>query len=174
MKTKLFSNILHTKDLLKIRKKLAKKKLVYCSGTFDLAHLGHAMYFEYCRNLGDTLIVNVGSDADIRRNKGPDKPILNQKIRVRTVSLFRAVDYCFIGPEFKEGQHPMAWLEDILRKLHPDIYVYVKNKNAKRDLPVIKDLARKYNTELIVTNKTFPAISTTKIIEKILTGQLAK
>src|SRR5258706_10814207 len=33
------------------------KRIVFTNGCFDLMHAGHVRYFEYCRQLGDVLIV---------------------------------------------------------------------------------------------------------------------
>lgn len=156
--------IIKQKDLSKIRKRHKDQKIVYCSGSFDLPHIGHALYFKFCKDQGDILIVNIGPDKDIRRNKGADRPIINQKMRLATISFFKPVDYCFIGQEFKDGKNPFANLESVLKKLRPDIYVI--NKDSKSQIPLLKTMARKYNFKLIISSRKHP-LSTTEIIQKI-------
>jgi len=156
--------IINEKDLPKIREKHKHQKIVYCSGSFDLVHIGHVLHFEFCKKQGDILVVNIGSDKDIQRNKGIGRPILNQKIRLETVSLLKPVDYCFVGQEFKDGQSPFANLESVLKSLRPDIYVI--NKDSKSLIPLSKTMAQKYKFKLVISNRKHP-ISTTEIIQKI-------
>src|SRR3989338_1824789 len=70
--------ILKRKNLPSIRKKHKDQKIVYCDGAFDLVHVGHVLFFEDCKQYGDILVVGLGSDALIKKNKGKDRPILNE------------------------------------------------------------------------------------------------
>jgi len=47
-----------------------QKTIVLVTGGFDPLHSGHIAYFEEARQLGDTLIVGLNSDAWLRRKKG--------------------------------------------------------------------------------------------------------
>ena len=48
--------------------KLQGLSVVFCSGSFDLLHSGHAWFLASCKNLGGSLVVAVGSDAMIRQS----------------------------------------------------------------------------------------------------------
>ena len=37
--------------------------VIYTVGTFDLLHVGHLALLEYCKTLGSTVAVGVGSDS---------------------------------------------------------------------------------------------------------------
>jgi len=153
-------------ELKKIRRENSDKKIVFCSGTFDLTHAGHVLFFEDSRKVGDLLVVTVGSDAMIKKNKGDKRPILNEHLRLKLVSSLKPVDYCLL--EMKTKDHPLQHLEYTFKDLRPDIYVI--NQDAF-DIPFRKKLAKKYKIKLVVLNRWCPPeydnISTTKIIEKI-------
>lgn len=162
--------IISHKDLSKIRKKHKYKKIVYCSGAFDLPHIGHILYLEHCKRFGDILVVNVATDKMIKKNKDPRRPILDEKIRLKTISLLGAVDYCFLPKDPPFGKPQLYQLKPILKDLRPDTYII--NDDSLSIVPEIRDLCRKHDIKLIVAKRKFPAsfkdISTSKIIEIIV------
>ncbi len=88
--------IVTLKDLAGIRKKHKHERLVYVSGTFDLTHVGHVLFFEDAKKQGDVLFVAVGDDATIRSYKGAERPVLNQHVRLKTVDAFKPVDFAMM------------------------------------------------------------------------------
>lgn len=156
-------------DLEKIRKRFRDKTIVYCSGSFDLPHLGHILHLNYCKKLGDILVVNVGPDSDIKKNKGGGRPILSQKIRLKTLDFLKPVDFVFLGKAFKDGEHPFFHLAEVLKKLAPDLYVI--NRDSGHIIPQIRKVARQFKIKLVVAGRKFPKefrdVSTTKIVKKI-------
>jgi len=155
--------ISHNK-LKEIRNRLRNKKIVLCGGSFDLPHLGHALHLLYCKKLGDILVVIIKPDKDVKRIKGNQRPILGQDIRLKTISLFKPVDYCFLGKEFQENEHSMSTLPEVLKELSPDIYVV--NRDSEDILPYIKEVTLKHKIQLKIANRHHP-LSSTKIIQKI-------
>lgn len=159
--------VLNLEDLPKIRENYKNKKIVFCSGTFDLTHVGHILFFEDCKKLGDTLVVGVGGDSITRKRKGSKLPILNEKIRIKTVNSFKQVDYTLIDYLSNET-NKLIFLDVVFEKLHPDVYVI--NKDAF-DIEYRKNLCEKFGVELKILKrecpKEFDEISTSKIIEKI-------
>src|SRR3989338_6789238 len=161
--------IIKLKDLPKIRRWHPDKKIVFCSGVFDLTHAGHVLFFEDCKRLGDILVVAVGRDVDVRKYKGKDHPILSQNIRLKMVDSLKTVDYCLWGCSIKKGDMIMP-MRPMLIGLQPNIYDI--NEDAF-DISTRKRLVRScsYGTKLIVCKRTCPSefdgISTTKIVEKI-------
>ncbi|HVC91714.1 MAG TPA: D-glycero-beta-D-manno-heptose 1-phosphate adenylyltransferase [Acidobacteriaceae bacterium] len=69
------------------------KKLVFTNGCFDILHRGHVTYLTFARNQGDALVVGVNTDASVRANKGPDRPINSEQDRAFVLGSLRAVDF---------------------------------------------------------------------------------
>lgn len=86
------------------------KKLVFTNGCFDILHRGHVTYMEFARNQGDALVVGLNSDASVRRNKGPNRPINSEQDRAYVLGSLRAVDYVVIFDE----QEPKELIAQIL------------------------------------------------------------
>lgn len=91
------------------------KKVVFTNGCFDILHLGHVTYLSYARQLGDLLVVGVNSDASVKRNKGPKRPIVSQEDRAALLLALRCVDYVV----FFDEDTPLR----LITELVPDILV---------------------------------------------------
>jgi rfaE bifunctional protein nucleotidyltransferase chain/domain len=103
-----------TKLAKKIRYLKTKgKRIVHCHGCFDLMHPGHIKYFQAARRMGDCLVVTV--TPDIYVDKGPGRPVFNQKLRAESIAALECVDYVAIN------KWPTA--EETIRLLRPDFYV---------------------------------------------------
>ena len=103
--------------------KSKNKRIVLCHGCFDLMHPGHIKHFQSAKNMGDVLVVTV--TPDIYVDKGPDRPVFNEKLRAECISALECVDYVAIN------QWPTA--EETLRLLRPDIYVKGQEFENKDD-----------------------------------------
>lgn len=64
-------------------------KTVLTIGTFDVPHMGHALFLRECAQYGDHLVVGVNSDAFVERYKGAS-PLFTQSERTELV---RALGY---------------------------------------------------------------------------------
>jgi len=93
--------------------KAGGKRIVLCHGCFDLMHPGHIKYFQAAKKMGDTLIVTLTPDAYV--DKGPGRPVFDEKLRAESIAALECVDYVSIN------KWPTA--EETLRLLRPDIYV---------------------------------------------------
>lgn len=89
------------------------KVIVHCHGCFDLMHPGHIKYFQAAKKMGDILIVTVTPDKYI--DKGPGRPVFNQKLRAESIAALGCVDYVAVN------EWPTA--EETLKLFRPDIYV---------------------------------------------------
>jgi rfaE bifunctional protein nucleotidyltransferase chain/domain len=89
------------------------KRIVHCHGVFDLMHPGHVRHFEAARAEGDVLIVTVTPDRFV--NKGPGRPVFNERLRSESVAALGSVAFVAIT------ESPSA--EDVIRRLHPSVYV---------------------------------------------------
>lgn len=155
-------------DLPAIRRKHKNKKIVFCSGVFDLTHAGHALFLKKCKEAGDVLVVAVGEDTSLRDlGKGKGRPVLNEHIRITMVDSLKPVDYTLIGLRPKNS-NPLSFMEHMFARLRPDIYVI--NSDAF-DIPHRKYLSKKYGMKIKIFKRTCPKsfehISTTGIIKKI-------
>ncbi len=105
------------RSLLPERERLRRegKQLVFTNGCFDLLHPGHLGLLEAARQLGDALVVAINTDASVRGNKGPGRPILPQAERAEVLDGLESVDYVTL---FDEAT-PLA----IIIGLQPDVLV---------------------------------------------------
>ncbi len=88
------------------------KKVVLCHGVFDLLHPGHILHFEAAKKQGDVLVVTLTKDQFV--NKGPGRPVYNQRLRAESIASLGCVDYVALN----EG--PIA--VDLIKKIKPDVY----------------------------------------------------
>jgi len=154
-------------DLMTLHEKLKErdKKIVFTAGSWDLIHAGQCRYLERAKSYGDILVVGVSSNDAIKRVKGPNKPILDEKIRAEMLTFLRTVDFVTILPE------PSC--TPTLGLLRPDTYITVKEdwtsnyKESREYKTVIK-----YGGEVVVVDRQSTAISTTKIIQRAIGGHL--
>ena len=155
-------------ELEKIQHNHSDQKIVFCSGCFDLTHAGHALFFEECKKHGDILVVMVGSDAVLKRDKGEERPIINEHLRLKMVDSLKPVDYAFLDHILLDPPHPLHIIDLVFEKLKPDAYVI--NKDAW-DIPYRQEFSKKHNVPLIILDRTAPPefdeVSTSKIIERI-------
>lgn len=97
------------------RLKAAGRRLVFTNGCFDILHVGHATYLAWARAQGDALVVAVNTDASVRRNKGPRRPIVCEVDRAAMLLALRCVDYVVLFDEDTP--------ERVIAELLPDILV---------------------------------------------------
>lgn len=154
-------------DLMTLHEKLKEKdkKIVFTAGSWDLVHVGQLRYLELAKSKGDVLVVGVSSNDAIKRVKGPNKPILDEKIRAEMLTYLRCVDFVTILPE------PSC--QPSLGLLKPDVYVTVKedwttNYKESREYKTVT----KYGGTVEVIDRQSTTISTTKIVQRAIGGHL--
>ncbi len=156
------------------------KKIVMCSGTFDLFHIGHMRMLAAAKAKGDVLVVAVKSDRAAALKK-EDPPVMNQDYRMETIANCISADYVTLVdydpyrpvPYHFDNTSQYEWLNmfiPALEKLRPDIFVHENNLlivDARRQL------FGEYNVQGVIQDRT-EGISTTDIIDKIKTRLLIK
>ena len=93
----------------------AGQRIVFTNGVFDILHPGHVRYLQAARAHGDLLIVGLNSDASVRRNKGPERPINPEHERAEVLAALACVDAVSIFDDDTPA--------DIIRRVQPDILV---------------------------------------------------
>jgi len=151
--------IISLNDLLSLRENLKKsgKTLVFTNGIFDLVHRGHLELLNKAKRLGDVLIVGINSDASVRRNKGPKRPIISQDDRAFMLANLAPVDYVVI---FEEDTP-----YELIGQLMPD--VLVKGADYSVEQIIGHDIVLGYGGKVV----SIPLVhgrSSTKIINQIL------
>lgn len=162
--------IISYKELSQLREKHPGEKIVFCSGSFDLPHIGHVRFLEACKAMGGILLASVGKDEDIRKNKGPQRPIMSEAIRLKMIDSLKPVDYAFLtnspGPEG-------SWLspiEEIFEFIKPDLWVV--NYDGGQ-MEARKEIAKKWDVPFTMITlerdegSEHDGMSTSGIIKKI-------
>jgi len=83
-----------------------------CHGCFDVLHFGHARHLASAASMCDALIVSVTADQYV--NKGPDRPIFEDKYRAEMLAGLACVDGVVIS------NYPSAI--DVLERLRPNLF----------------------------------------------------
>lgn len=156
-------------DLMTLGEQLRAKgkKIVFTAGSWDLIHAGQCRYIEKSKAEGDILVVGVSSNSAIKTVKGPNKPILDEKIRAEMLTYLRSVDFVTILPE--PSCAPSLGL------LRPDVYITVKedwtdNYKQSREYQTVNS----YGGEVQVVDRQSTSLSTTKIIQRAIGGHLGE
>jgi rfaE bifunctional protein nucleotidyltransferase chain/domain len=148
------NKIIALETLLPIVAKLKTegKTIVTNNGSYDIVHLGHILGLFEAKRQGDILIVGLNSDASVRAYKSPNRPINDEKMRVRLIAALSCTDYVFLFDDL----NPIAWLGKIKPHVHTNGAEYgndciereVVEKNDGKIvlLPIVEG----YKTTLIV------------------------
>ena len=91
------------------------RKIVFTNGCFDILHAGHVRVIEEAKSMGDFLIVAVNSDASVKRHKGPERPVNDERSRAAVLAALRAVDAVIVF----DDDTP----ERLLEAIGPDVLV---------------------------------------------------
>jgi len=126
-----------------------QKGIVVTSGRFDIFHAGHAKLLEFCKELGEFVIVLLQSDKSIVELTG-QVPIFQQELRKHTLEACRYVDNVTIF----DGYAPASELTNI----KPEIFV----QEAPRLQPPGYDESRESVAE---RQKTFTEAPEQEIVE---------
>ena len=137
----------------------AGRRIVFTNGVFDILHPGHLRYLQAARGHGDVLIVGLNSDASVRRNKGPSRPINPEHERAEVLAALACVD----GVSIFDADTPA----DIIRRVQPDILV--KGADWPADQIVGRDTVEARGGRVIL-EPVEQGYSTTAIIEKAGSG----
>jgi rfaE bifunctional protein nucleotidyltransferase chain/domain len=131
-------------------------KIVFTNGCFDILHLGHIDYLAKAAAEGSLLIVGLNSDDSVKRIKGNNRPITDQRSRAMALAALGFVDAVVIFDEDTP--------KELINTVQPD--VLVKGKDYEEKDIVGADIVRKKGGE-VVTMDIVEGYSTSAIIDKI-------
>ena len=136
--------------------KKLNKTIVFTNGCFDLLHKGHIDLLIRASKYGDKLIVGINSDESVKKIKGENRPIQDQKTRKKNLIDLKYVNDVYI---FEEST-PL----NIIQAICPD--VLIKGADYKvHEIVGAKFVSR--NGGKVRTIPLTPGFSTTKAIEKM-------
>jgi rfaE bifunctional protein nucleotidyltransferase chain/domain len=137
----------------------AGRRIVFTNGVFDILHPGHVRYLRDARSHGDLLIVGLNSDASVRRNKGPSRPINPEQERAEVLGALDCVDAVSIF----DDETPDA----IIKRVQPD--VLVKGADWPADQIVGRDTVESRGGKVILA-PVEQGYSTTAIVNKVVSA----
>jgi D-beta-D-heptose 7-phosphate kinase/D-beta-D-heptose 1-phosphate adenosyltransferase len=130
-------------------------RIGFTNGVFDLLHPGHIKVLAQSRATCDRLVVGINSDASVKRLKGKDRPIQNERARAEVLAGLEAVDLVAIF----EQDTPL----ELIRRVQPD--VLVKGGDYRLDQVVGRDLVEARGGQVFVVDLV-PGFSTTRIVQR--------
>jgi D-beta-D-heptose 7-phosphate kinase/D-beta-D-heptose 1-phosphate adenosyltransferase len=131
-------------------------KVGFTNGCFDLIHPGHVQLLAAARATCDRLIVGLNSDASVRRLKGPERPIQDERSRAIVLAAFGSVDAVALF----EDDTPLALITEVL----PD--VLIKGADYTIDQVVGADVVQAHGGRVALV-ELVPNQSTTGIAKRI-------
>lgn len=129
-------------------------------GCFDVLHLGHVVFLERAKKLGDKLVVLLESDQNIRKDKGNNRPINNQENRAKMLMSLKAVDEVINLPEMETDEEYFA----LIKKISPSIIAIT---DGDQRISQKKEQAKMVGAKLVKVTKLIPHQSTSRVIEII-------
>ncbi len=123
--------ITKTKQLQK-----AGKVIVLAGGCFDILHLGHISFLQEAKKHGKILMVMVEHDEQIKKWKGPNRPINTQETRAKILAQLPIVDYVILLPPLLNNEQ----YDELVIQIKPaiiattagDPYRHHKERQAKK------------------------------------------
>lgn len=132
--------------------------IVTTNGSFDVLHAAHVKLLERARQDGSELIVLLNSDGSVRRAKGAERPIFNQKERAFMLSGLSCVDYVTIF----NADTPLRLLKIIKPHIHVKGGSYIPERIKEE-----QELLTTWGGELKLFDLE-KGYSSTNVIERIL------
>lgn len=131
-------------------------RIVLANGCFDVLHVGHVRYLQGAKALGDVLIVAVNSDEQVRRLKGPGRPVTSENERAEIVASLACVDLVTIFCE--------PTVEALLLAIKPD--VHAKGTDYTEDSVPERAVVRSYGGRVAIVGDA-KNHSTSELIDRL-------
>ena len=151
-----------SRDVLEARVKAWRKqglRVGFTNGCFDILHPGHVRVITEARAACDRLILGLNSDASVKRLKGADRPLQNERARAEVLAALEAVDLVV----FFDEDTPLRLIEQI----KPN--VLVKGGDYTREQVVGHEIMDAIGGEVLLV-EIVPGFSTTSLVERAKQG----
>jgi len=99
------------------------KIVVLVGGIFDILHIGHILFLQEAKKLGDILIILLESDKTVKKLKGSDRPFNTQKDRAEILAVVSSTDVIIPLPYIEKDEE----YDRVVISLKPDIIAVTKN-----------------------------------------------
>ena len=136
--------------------KFRNEKIVFTNGCFDIIHRGHIEYLAKAASLGTKLIVGLNTDASVRRLKGENRPVNDERGRALALASLLFVDEVILF-----NTHTPR---ELIEFIQPD--VLVKGGDYRPEDIVGNDIVTARGGQ-VVTIPLVEGYSTTSIIEHL-------
>ncbi|MEI7962076.1 MAG: adenylyltransferase/cytidyltransferase family protein [archaeon] len=139
--------------------KLAGKTFSFTNGCFDILHPGHFYFFRKAKeaNPSSKILVLLLDDANIKRRKGPERPV--NKLAKRITHLQEIIEIDYILP----WQDSWEEISTYVSQLKPAYYAAVKgDPGLENKLKKIKEFGGK-----VILLEKLPGFSTTNILQNV-------
>ncbi|MCD4680613.1 MAG: D-glycero-beta-D-manno-heptose 1-phosphate adenylyltransferase [Bacteroidales bacterium] len=133
-----------------------KKSIVFTNGCFDIIHLGHIDYLSKSADEGDILIIGLNTDGSVRKLKGRNRPVIEERSRSFILASLHFVDAVVLFDE----ETPFK----LIKLVQPD--VLIKGSDYPVNEIIGSDIVLNKGGE-VKTIDFLPGYSTTDIINKI-------
>ncbi|MBW7971557.1 D-glycero-beta-D-manno-heptose-7-phosphate kinase [Bradyrhizobium sp. BR 10289] len=131
------------------------QRVGFTNGCFDILHPGHVRVLTQARAACDRLIVGLNSDASVRRLKGPERPVQEERARAEVLAALEAVDLVVI---FEEDT-PL----NLISAIKPS--VLVKGGDYTREQVVGHEIVTAYGGEIVLVD-ILQGHSTTSLVKR--------
>lgn len=132
----------------------------FTNGCFDILHPGHVKVLTAARATCDRLIVGLNSDSSVKRLKGPDRPVQDERARAEVLAALEAVDLVVIFDE----DTPIRLIETILPS------TLVKGGDYTREQVVGHEIVAANGGEVVIVD-ILQGHSTTSLVERARSGK---
>jgi D-beta-D-heptose 7-phosphate kinase/D-beta-D-heptose 1-phosphate adenosyltransferase len=132
----------------------------FTNGCFDILHPGHVRVITQARAACDRLIVGLNSDASVRRLKGPERPVQDERARAEVLAALEAVDLVVIF----EQDTPL----ELITQIKPS--ALVKGGDYTREQVVGHEIVAA-NGGTVVLVDILPGHSTTSLVKRAREGK---
>ena len=135
-------------------------RIGFTNGCFDILHPGHVKLLTAARGACDRLIVGLNTDASVRRLKGEDRPVQNERARAGVLAALEAVDLVVFFAE----DTPMR----LIAHIKPS--VLVKGGDYTRETVVGHDIVEAHGGEVMLVD-ILQGHSTTTLVNRARGGR---
>ncbi len=131
----------------------------FTNGCFDILHPGHVKVLTAARGACDRLVVGLNSDASVKRLKGEDRPVQDERARAEVLAALEAVDLVVIFDQ----DTPL----DLIMQIKPS--VLVKGGDYTREQVVGHEVVAANGGEVLLVD-ILQGHSTTSLVRRARSG----